>query len=62
VKAIGEVELVEKTVVLLEGNTQAVQHVVDECLREQRGILELSLVGLEVVMVLDGLYDISEFH
>ena len=59
-KAVSEVVLVENADVLLEGNAQAVEHVVNVGLREERGVSELSLVGCEVVVVLNGLDDVPE--
>ncbi len=61
-EAVSEVELVENAVVLLEGDREAVEHVVNVCLGEQGGVSELSLEGVEVVVVLDGLDDVAELH
>ena len=61
-KAFTEVKLVEDTVVLFESDGEAVEHVVNVCLREERGVSELSLVGVEVVVILDGLDDVPELH
>lgn len=61
-EAVAEVELVEEAHVLLEGNREAVKQVVHVGLREQGRVLELGLVGVQVVVVLDGLHDIAQLH
>jgi hypothetical protein len=61
-EAVAEVELVEEAHVLLEGNREAVKQVVHVGLREQGRVLELGLVGVQVVVVLDGLHDVAQLH
>lgn len=54
--------LIEESRVLFEGNAEAVEHVVDVGLGEEGGVTELGLVGVQVVVVLDGLDDVAELH
>lgn len=61
-EAVSKVEIVEDAIVLFECDCEAVEHVVNVGLGEQGGILELGPVGIEVVVVLDGLDDVTELH
>ena len=60
--AVAQVVLVEESRVLFEGNAEAVEHVVDVGLGEEGGVTELGLVGVQVVVVLDGFDDVAELH
>ena len=62
VEAVGEIVLVEKSLVLFECDGKAVQHVVHVGLGEERRVLKLRLVGVEVVVVLDCLHDVAELQ
>ncbi len=56
---VTQIVLIEESDILFEGNAEAVEHVVHVCLGEERGVTELGLVGVQVVVILNGLNDVA---
>lgn len=56
---VTQIVLVEESDILFEGNAEAVEQVVRVCLGEERRVTELSLVGVQVVVILNGFNDVA---